>query len=224
MITHRVENGERLSDIVARHGVPLAAMLDANRHKPRVRLGSGLEVFASLAAGEDLRVPTLGDATPTDTAASLSLQQMAADCMQRGGVWASDACKEPGGDRVFATHADCLQKGGAPDAGEDGPAAGCTIPNGVPARTGKPGGAGDPVEARVAAAATCTKGGGTYDMTTGICTAPPQESKPMWPWIVGGIVLVTGAIFVGTLAIDGSKTAVVTPSPRPSPRPKEALA
>jgi len=63
------------------------------------------------------------------------------------------------------------------------------------------------------------------DVTTPPATAPAAtEEKPMWPWIVGGILAVTGAIFIGTLSIDGSKT-VSRPSPKHArPSSKEALA
>jgi len=57
MITHRVQPHEGLSDIVRRYGVGVADMLEANRHKPRTTLESGLVVFASLSAGEELAVP-----------------------------------------------------------------------------------------------------------------------------------------------------------------------
>jgi hypothetical protein len=57
MRTHTVSANERLSDIAATYQVPVEAMLEANRHKPRMRLGSGVEVFASLSAGEDIVVP-----------------------------------------------------------------------------------------------------------------------------------------------------------------------
>jgi len=67
MITHRVQPNEGLSDIVRRYGVGVAPVLEANRHKPRTTLDSGLEVFSSLAAGEPISIPTLGEAVvPTD--------------------------------------------------------------------------------------------------------------------------------------------------------------
>jgi len=80
MKTHTVALNEALSTIAATHRVPVAAVLAANPTKPRVLLGSGVEVFASLSAGEDLAIPSspaeLGDPDPGEplaTSASTSL-------------------------------------------------------------------------------------------------------------------------------------------------------
>ena len=59
---HRIQPGDRLSSIAHAYGIAPRALLDANKHKPRTLLGSGIEVFASLAAGEELIIPTLGHA------------------------------------------------------------------------------------------------------------------------------------------------------------------
>jgi hypothetical protein len=56
-VTYQVQEGQRLSEVAALHGVPVSAIVAMNRHKPLAMLGSGEAVFASLDAGEDLAVP-----------------------------------------------------------------------------------------------------------------------------------------------------------------------
>ena len=56
MIIHLVKQGEKLSEIAARYGTTTDAIVDRNRHRPAVQLPSGARVFASLSAGDELRV------------------------------------------------------------------------------------------------------------------------------------------------------------------------
>ncbi len=61
MSTHVVQENERLSAIAAQYGIGVGSILDANPTKARTKLPSGHEVFAALAAGEELNLPgTLG--------------------------------------------------------------------------------------------------------------------------------------------------------------------
>ena len=57
---HQVSRGESLSGIAALHGLPAEAIVAANPSKPRIRLDSGMVVFASLSAGEELALQVLG--------------------------------------------------------------------------------------------------------------------------------------------------------------------
>lgn len=61
MIRHTVQEGEKLSDIAGAYGIDVRDVLAANPQKARVALPSGVQVFQSLSAGEDLELPgTLG--------------------------------------------------------------------------------------------------------------------------------------------------------------------
>jgi len=66
--THVVRQDEKLSEIAALHGVDVAAIVAANPQRPRVTLESGVQVFRSLASGEELRLPgslgAVGDVLP----------------------------------------------------------------------------------------------------------------------------------------------------------------
>ena len=53
-----VREEDRLSAIAALHGVEPRTIVAANPHKARLRLASGVQVFRSLEAGEDLVIPT----------------------------------------------------------------------------------------------------------------------------------------------------------------------
>ena len=61
MNRHIVEEGEKLSDIAGRYGLDVRDVLAANPQKARLALPSGVQVFQSLSAGEDIEIPgTLG--------------------------------------------------------------------------------------------------------------------------------------------------------------------
>lgn len=62
MIRYRVEDGERLSEIARRHELSTDQIVAANPHRASVTLDSGEQVFASLAAGDDIDLPL--DARP----------------------------------------------------------------------------------------------------------------------------------------------------------------
>lgn len=53
-----VREEDRLSTIAALHGVEPRAIVAANPHKARLSLASGVQVFRSLEAGEDITIPT----------------------------------------------------------------------------------------------------------------------------------------------------------------------
>lgn len=55
---YTVREEDRLSAIAALHGVDARAIVAANPHKARLALASGVQVFRSLEAGEDLVIPT----------------------------------------------------------------------------------------------------------------------------------------------------------------------
>ena len=57
MTMHRVEEGQRLSEIAANYGISTDEIVRANPTKESVTLASGAQVFASLAAGEDIELP-----------------------------------------------------------------------------------------------------------------------------------------------------------------------
>lgn len=62
MIRHTVQEGESLSRIADSYGLDVRDVLAANPQKARVELASGVQVFQSLSAGEDIELPgTLGD-------------------------------------------------------------------------------------------------------------------------------------------------------------------
>ena len=56
-IRHRIEQGERLTDIASQYGVEVSDILAANPKRARMTLPSGSQVFASLAAGEQIADP-----------------------------------------------------------------------------------------------------------------------------------------------------------------------
>lgn len=57
MTMHRVQDGEKLSEIAQAYGISTDQIVAANPAKEAVTLVSGEQVFASLAAGEDIELP-----------------------------------------------------------------------------------------------------------------------------------------------------------------------
>ncbi len=66
MTSHLVADGDRTSTIASRYGLSVPALLRANPTRQQVKLTSGETVFASLAAGEAITIPSLGDASAAD--------------------------------------------------------------------------------------------------------------------------------------------------------------
>lgn len=66
MTMHRVEEGQRLSEIAAKYGITTDEIVRANPTKEAVTLPSGAQVFASLAAGDDIALPGVLGAAESD--------------------------------------------------------------------------------------------------------------------------------------------------------------
>lgn len=92
MIIHLVKQGEKLSEIAARYGTTTDAIVARNRHRPAVQLPSGERVFASLSAGDEIRV--LGADRGAGGFAGMSNP-------------AADYCDELGGKFPDASSGDC---------------------------------------------------------------------------------------------------------------------
>jgi hypothetical protein len=93
VIRHAVKPGERLSAIAALHGVAADDIVTANPHKPTALLPSGARVFASLALGEELAVPSALGATG-DACSESSECGVGEICFQGACLW----------DNKLATH------------------------------------------------------------------------------------------------------------------------
>lgn len=105
MFVHIVRPEDRLSTLAGAYGLDVPAILAANPQKPRVRLTSGEEVFASLAEGEALQIPSsLGTFNPDGSVDTRCDSHSVWD--SRGSVW------------VF--NGTCLKKeDGSPICGKD---------------------------------------------------------------------------------------------------------
>lgn len=66
MTMHRVEQGQRLSEIAEKYGTSTEEIVRANPAKEAITLPSGKQVFASLAAGEDIELPGVLGAAESD--------------------------------------------------------------------------------------------------------------------------------------------------------------
>lgn len=139
-VRHVVKKGERLSEISARLGFSPDELLAANPWKPTVVLPSGVRVFQSLSAGEELELPqpvglgnpvAVGIAVSTGAAAIIeatkTLYRSEAGgvtvCEEiYGGSWsyAKDKCVGPEGQTLDSTLPGlCHNLGGSYDASSD---------------------------------------------------------------------------------------------------------